>query len=81
MTASSSVIAQLVADPSGTCQRWATVERSWRQRFYHLPWSADRRGIVHLWGLVGSEAERKALTALAEGLRGVVRVSDQMIPA
>jgi CBS-domain-containing membrane protein len=38
-------------------------------------------GVVHLWGLVGSEAERKALTALAEGVPGVVRVSDEMIPA
>jgi CBS domain-containing protein len=38
-------------------------------------------GIVHLWGLVGSEAERKALCALAEGVPGVSRVSDEMIPA
>jgi osmotically-inducible protein OsmY len=34
-----------------------------------------------LWGLVGSEAERKALAALAEEVPGVVRVSDEMIPA
>jgi CBS domain/BON domain len=40
-----------------------------------------RSGVVHLWGLVGSEAERKALTALAEEVPGVVRVSDEMIPA
>ena len=38
-------------------------------------------GVVHLWGLVGSEAERKALLALAEGVPGVARVSDEMIPA
>ena len=38
-------------------------------------------GIVHLWGLVGSEAERKALLALAEGVPGVSRVSDEMIAA
>ena len=37
--------------------------------------------VVHLWGLVGSEAERKALTALAEGVPGVSRVADEMIPA
>jgi CBS domain-containing protein len=37
--------------------------------------------VVHLWGLVGSEAERKALLALAEGVPGVTRVSDEMIPA
>jgi CBS domain-containing protein len=38
-------------------------------------------GTVHLWGLVGSEAERKALLALAEGVPGVVRVSDEMMAA
>ena len=38
-------------------------------------------GIVHLWGLVGSESERKALTALAEGVPGVTQVSDDSIPA
>jgi CBS domain-containing protein len=37
--------------------------------------------VVHLWGLVGSEAERKALLALAEDVPGVSRVSDEMIPA
>lgn len=38
-------------------------------------------GVVHIWGLVGSESERKALTALAEDVPGVARVSDEMIPA
>lgn len=38
-------------------------------------------GIVHLWGLVGSREEHKALLALAEGIPGVVSVSDEMIPA
>jgi CBS domain-containing protein len=38
-------------------------------------------GIVHLWGLVGSQEEHKALIALAEGVPGVVSVSDEMIPA
>ena len=38
-------------------------------------------GVVHLWGLVGSESERKALTALAEEIPGVAKVSDEMIPA
>ena len=37
--------------------------------------------VVHLWGLVGSEAERKALLALAESVPGVSSVSDEMIPA
>ena len=37
--------------------------------------------VVHLWGLVGSEAERKALLAFAESIPGVSRISDEMIPA
>jgi CBS-domain-containing membrane protein len=37
-------------------------------------------GIVHLWGLVGSADEHKALLALAEGVPGVISVSDEMIP-
>jgi hypothetical protein len=40
-----------------------------------------RDGVVHLWGLVRSEAERKALSALAEEVPGVVSVSDEMIPS
>ncbi|MFY9622785.1 MAG: CBS domain-containing protein [Rhodoplanes sp.] len=38
-------------------------------------------GVVHLWGLVGSEEEHQALLALAEDVPGVIRVSDEMIPA
>jgi CBS domain-containing protein len=37
--------------------------------------------VVHLWGLVGSEVERKAQLALAENVPGVARVSDEMISA
>jgi CBS domain-containing protein len=36
------------------------------------------RGEVHLWGLVSSDSERKALIALAESVPGVARVSDEM---
>jgi CBS domain-containing protein len=35
-------------------------------------------GVVHLWGLISSDTERKALTALAEDVPGVSRVSDEM---
>jgi len=38
-------------------------------------------GVVHLWGMVGSEQERKALVSLAENVPGVTRVSDEMIPS
>jgi len=37
-----------------------------------------RRGEVHLWGLVSSDSERKALIALAESVPGVTRVVDEM---
>jgi osmotically-inducible protein OsmY len=37
--------------------------------------------VAHLWGLVGSPAERKALLALAEDVPGVSRVCDEMISA
>jgi CBS domain-containing protein len=37
-------------------------------------------GKVYLWGLISSEAERKALIALAEGVPGVTQVIDEMIP-
>jgi hypothetical protein len=35
-------------------------------------------GTVHLWGLINSGAERRALTALVEGVPGVSRVRDEM---
>jgi CBS domain-containing protein len=35
-------------------------------------------GVVHLWGLITSDAERRALTALAEGVPGVSQVRDEM---
>jgi CBS domain-containing protein len=38
-------------------------------------------GVVHLWGLVGSPEEHKALLALAEGVPGVKRISDETIRA
>ena len=34
-------------------------------------------GEVHLWGLVGSDAERKALVVVAEGVPGVTKVIDE----
>lgn len=40
-----------------------------------------RDGVVHLWGLVGSPDEQKALIALAEQVPGVRCVADEMIPA
>jgi osmotically-inducible protein OsmY len=39
-----------------------------------------RNGIVHLWGLISSDDERKALMALAEETDGVRKVTDETIP-
>jgi CBS domain-containing protein len=38
-------------------------------------------GTVHIWGLVSSEQERRALVALAETIPDVKNVADEMIPA
>lgn len=38
-------------------------------------------GLVHIWGLVYSPEEHKALLALAEDVPGVKGVSDEMIPS
>jgi CBS domain-containing protein len=40
-----------------------------------------RDGVVHLWGLVGSEEEHKALVALTEQVPGVKGLSDETFPA
>ena len=40
-----------------------------------------QNGVVHLWGLVGSPEEQKALCALAEEIPGVKSVSDETFPA
>jgi CBS-domain-containing membrane protein len=37
-------------------------------------------GVVHIWGLVGSDDERKALLALAEEVPGVKSVCDETFP-
>jgi CBS domain-containing protein len=39
---------------------------------------APDRATAHLWGLVGSDEERKALIALAETVPGVARVSEEI---
>ena len=51
-------------------------EQSWTDFGSRNITVSDR--VVHLWGLVGSEVERKALVALAENVPGVC---DEMIPA
>jgi len=38
-------------------------------------------GVVHVWGLVGSPEEHKALLALVEDVDGIKGISDETIPA
>lgn len=38
-------------------------------------------GVVHLWGLIGSSAEREGLVTLAAEVPDVKRVEDEMPPA
>jgi CBS domain-containing protein len=52
-------------------------EQSWTDFASHNVIVKD--GEVHLWGLVRSEDERKALVALAEGVPGVTKVVDETI--
>ena len=89
---SRSNLIQALASVVGRIDRHDETDRQIRlellSRLKDQPWTGfgDRNitvgnRVVHLWGLVGSEAERKALLALAEGVPGVSRVSDEMIPA
>ena len=52
------------------------------------PWTdfGDRniivvKGTVHIWGVVRSPEEHKALMALVEGVPGVTAIKDEMIPS
>ncbi len=81
---------QALASVAGEAPAGGEADRAIRNellgRLEHQDWTdfgsrnvivAD--GVVHLWGLVGSEAERHALIALAENVAGVKRVSDETI--
>jgi osmotically-inducible protein OsmY len=72
-------------DPGAASDR--TIRLDLLDRLHHQKWThfgeinvIVKDGIVHLWGLVGSAAERKALLALAEETPGVGKVVDEMIP-
>jgi len=64
------------------------IRRELLERLRQQPWTEFgsrniivSNGVAHVWGLVGSESERQALVALAEGVPGVSRVSDETTPA
>jgi CBS domain-containing protein len=75
-------------EPAGTPYQSRAIHQELLSRLEAQSWTdfGSRNvivsgGTVHLWGLVGSPAERKALVALAEGVPGVSGVIDEMIPA
>lgn len=89
---SQSNLIQAIASAQSTAATAVDSDRAIRgeilDRLSHQDWTdfGSRNvivndGIVHLWGLVGSAEEHKALLALAEDVPGVVRVSDETIPA
>jgi CBS domain-containing protein len=75
-------------EPSKELDQSRTIRQELLRRLETQSWTDfDSRNIivvdgkVHLWGLVGSPAERRALLAIAEGVPGVIGVVDEMIPA
>jgi CBS domain-containing protein len=81
-------LASVGLEPSKELDQSRTIRQELLSRLEAQSWTdfgsrnvivAD--GKVHLWGLVGSPAERKALVALAEGVPGVTGVIDEMLPA
>jgi CBS domain-containing protein len=89
---SRSNLIQALASAIGQTEEHGHTDRQIRQellaRLAEQEWTefGDRNiivdgGVVHLWGLVGSVPERRALLALAESVPGVSRVADEMIAA
>jgi CBS domain-containing protein len=89
---SRSNLIQALASAFGEGEEHAQTDRQVRQDLLSLLAEQDwtdfgdrnitvRGGVVHIWGLVGSEAERNALMALAESVPGVSRVCDETIAA
>jgi CBS domain-containing protein len=72
--------------PQNNVDKDRTIRLEILDRLAKQPWTGfgERNvivaaGTVHLWGLVGSPEERKALIALAESVPGVQGVSDELI--
>jgi CBS domain-containing protein len=80
---------QALASVVGAVEESGTTDRKIRDdlldRLKQQPWTdfgarnvIVSGGEVHLWGLVNSDSERRALIALAENVPGVTRVADEM---
>lgn len=86
------LVQALASTPAGAASREIDSDRAIRaellSRLAQQGWTdfGDRNvivsnGVVHIWGLVGSPAEREALVTLAHEIPEVVRVEDEMFPA
>jgi CBS domain-containing protein len=89
---SRSNLIQALASSQPHTDTGTTTDRSIRldllDRLHHQDWTdfgeinvIVKDGVVHVWGLVSTAAERRALLALAEEVPGVVGVTDEMIPS
>ena len=67
--------------PTDRAIRHDLLDRLEGQRWTHFGMQnvTVRDGIVHLWGMVSSDAERKALLALSEEVPGVRTIVDETI--
>jgi CBS domain-containing protein len=81
-------LASAALAPTNGVDKDRTTRQELLSRLVEQSWTGfgDRNiividGKVHLWGLIRSPAERKALIAIAEGVPGVTDVVDEMIPA
>jgi CBS domain-containing protein len=81
-------LASAAPAPANSGDKDRTIRQELLSRLVEQTWTGfgDRNvividGKVHLWGLVASPAERKALIAIAEQVPGVTDVVDEMIPA
>lgn len=81
-------LASAAAQPSADIDTDRAIRAEVLKRLEQQPWTDfDSRNVIvadgkiHIWGLVGSEEERKALNSLAEGVPGAKAVVDEMIPA
>jgi CBS domain-containing protein len=79
-------LASVEPHPNGTTESDRSIRLELLNRLRHQRWTdfgsrnvIVRDGVVHLWGLVGSDDERKALVALAEEIPGVKKVVDETI--
>jgi len=81
-------LASTMPHPDGPTASDRQIRLDLLDRLAHQKWTnfgetnvIVKDGVVHLWGLVYTPAERKALVTLAEEVPGVVNISDEMIPS